>query len=216
VAAFFAQSSGLALADEDVDALEQHTEGWAAALQLVALAIQARPAHDEIIAALSGTHRFIVDYLTDEVLKGLPEHLQTFLLQTAMLDRLCAPLCDALVLGDDAPPDAAYSQLVLDELERKNVFLIPLDGQRQWYRYHQLFRDVLRERLVHGVHPDTLAQLHRRASAWYAWHDAPREALAHALAAQDWSGAADLIERYGIPLSARGRRHRHATDDAGT
>jgi len=205
VAAFFALGSGLALAEADVAALEQRTEGWAAALQLVALAIQAHPEHDEIIAALSGTHRFIVDYLTGEVLKGLPEHLQTFLLQTAMLDRLCAPLCDAVVLGDDAPPDTAYSQLVLDELERKNLFLIPLDGQRQWYRYHQLFRDVLRERLAHGVHPAALAQLHRRASAWYAQHDAPHDALTHALAAQDWAGAADLLERYGFSLATRGQ-----------
>src|SRR5439155_18396013 len=134
VAAFFANSIGVALADADVAALEQRTEGWAAALQLVALAIQSRPEHDDIIAALSGTHRFIVDYLTDEVLKGLPKHLQTFLLQTAILDRLCAPLCDALVLGDDAPAHAPYSQLVLDELERKTLFLLPLDGQRQWYR----------------------------------------------------------------------------------
>jgi len=205
VAAFFATGSGVVLADADVAALEQRTEGWAAALQLVALAIQSRPEHDEIIAALSGTHRFIVDYLTDEVLRGLPQHLQTFLLQTAILERLCAPLCDALILGDDAPAQAAYSQPVLDELERKNVFLIPLDGQRQWYRYHHLFRDVLRERLTVGIRPDALAQLHRRASAWYAQHQAPSEAVAHALAAQDWVAAADLIERHGVQLAVRGQ-----------
>jgi len=205
VAAFFANSIGVALADADVAALEQRTEGWAAALQLVALAIQSRPEHDDIIAALSGTHRFIVDYLTDEVLKGLPEHLQTFLLQTSILERLCAPLCDALVLGDDAPAQAAYSQLVLDELERKNLFLLPLDGQRQWYRYHQLFRDVLRQRLALGIRPDALAQLHRRASAWYAQHEVPSEAMAHALAAQDWAAAADLIERHGAELVVRGQ-----------
>jgi LuxR family maltose regulon positive regulatory protein len=226
VAAFFTNGIGVALADADVAALETRTEGWAAALQLVALAIQARPEHDEIIAALSGTHRFIVDYLTDEVLKGLPEHLQTFLLQTAILDRLCAPLCDA-VLGLEArdlrleqadaqqaasrgalwAPQAseAYSQLVLDELERKNLFLLPLDGQRQWYRYHQLFRDVLRQRLALGVRPEALAQLHRRACAWYAQHDAPSQAAAHALAAQDWVAAADLIERHGVPLVVRGQ-----------
>jgi len=205
VAAFFANVVGVALADADVAALEQRTEGWAAALQLVALAIQSRPEHDEIIVALSGTHRFIVDYLTDEVLRGLPEHLQTFLLQTAILDRLCAPLCDALVLGDDAPAQAAYSQLVLDELERKNLFLLPLDGRRQWYRYHPLFRDVLKERLALGVRPDALAQLHRRASAWYAQHEAPSEAVAHALAAQDWAAAADLIEGHGVQLALRGQ-----------
>jgi LuxR family maltose regulon positive regulatory protein len=205
IATFCATVVGGALAPEDLAALEQRTEGWAAALQLVALAIQSRPEHDEIIAALSGTHRFIVDYLTDEVLRGLPEHLQTFLMETAILDRLCASLCDAVVLGDDVPSDAAYSQLVLDELERKNVFLIPLDGHRHWYRYYQLFRDVLQQRLALGARPDALAQLHRRASAWYAQHDAPSEAVAHALAAQDWPAAADLIEHHGIELASRGQ-----------
>ena len=192
----------------DVDALERRTEGWAAGLQLVALAMESNPAHGAFIAALNNTHRFIVDYLTDEVLRQTPVHLQRFLLETSILDRLCAPLCDAVVLGEAAPAQTAYSQVVLDELERKNLFLLPLDGQRHWYRYHQLFRDVLHQRLAAGVRPDTLAQLHRRASTWYARHDAPSEALAHAVAAEDWPCAADLIERYGLQLAGRGHIQR--------
>ena len=208
IAAFFSHALGVSLAPADVDALERRTEGWAAGLQLVALAMESNPAHDAFIAALNNTHRFIVDYLTDEVLRQTPEHLQRFLLETSILDRLCAPLCDAVVLGEAAPAQTAYSQVVLDELERKNLFLLPLDGQRHWYRYHQLFRDVLHQRLAAGVRPDTLAQLHRRASTWYARHDAPSEALAHAVAAEDWPCAADLIERYGLQLAGRGHIQR--------
>lgn len=205
VTAFFTTAVGVALTPTELTALERRTEGWVAGLQLVALAMEAHPEHGALIAALSRPHRFIVEYLSDEVLRRLPHHLQTFLLQTSILDRLCAPLCDAVVLDEAASAQAAYSQLVLDEIERKNLFLIPLDGHGHWFRFHQLFRDVLRQRLVDGVRPQELAQLHRRASVWYAEHDTPSEAAAHALAAQDWALMGDLIERYGIRLASRGQ-----------
>jgi len=221
-AAFLNQVMGLGLAADAIAALEARTEGWIAGLQLAALSLQGRTNRAEFIQAFSGSQRYILDYLAEEVLVRQPAHLKTFLLQTAILDRLSGPLCDA-VLGltttDDRPPttDAAaesvvggrwsvvdsYSRLVLDALERANLFLIPLDEKRQWYRYHQLFADMLRSRLQQDQ-PELLPELHRRASAWYEQHGLVDAAVEHALGAGDFQLAARLIKANTRPLLLRG------------
>ncbi len=196
--AFLNDLMGLPLSDGDVAALEARTEGWIAGLQLAALALRDRTDHASFIAAFSGSHRFVVDYLAEEVLDSLPRHLQTFLQQTCILDRLCGPLCDALVLGSEPAANhgaQAYSQLVLEELDRANLFLIPLDDRRHWYRYHNLFAEVLRQRLVSGASAEAVALLHQRASSWYEAQQLISEAIDHALAARAFNDAARLIER---------------------
>jgi LuxR family transcriptional regulator, maltose regulon positive regulatory protein len=134
VETFFNQLLDLRLAAEEVAALAARTEGWITGLVLVAHALPGHANPATFIHELAGSHRFILDYLVEDVLQQQPSHIQRFLLDTAILGQLTASLCDALLLGDDARPDATYSQLVLDELERKNLFLIPLDGQRRWWR----------------------------------------------------------------------------------
>ena len=166
VETFFNQLLGLRLATDEVAALAARTEGWITGLVLAAHALPGHANAATFIRELAGSHRFILDYLVEDVLQQQPSHIQRFLLDTAILNQLTASLCDALLLGDDAPPDAAYSQLVLDELERKNLFLVPLDGQRRWYRYHQLFAEMLRSR-AQQLQPERLPLLHRRAAAWY-------------------------------------------------
>jgi LuxR family maltose regulon positive regulatory protein len=216
---------GLALPAQAIAALEQRTEGWIAGLQLAALAMRDRPDQRGFIEAFAGNHRLVLDYLAEEVLAHLPRHLHEFLLQTSILDRLCGPLCDA-VLGieneklkiEKQPSDVglsqfsifnsqftdSYSQLILDQLERANLFLIPLDDRRQWYRYHHLFGAVLRERLKQGASPATLATLHERASAWFESQWLLPEAIQHALAVQQWQRAAALIEQIGDELLQSG------------
>ena len=215
-AVFLAEVMGLALTAADVAALEARTEGWIAGLQLAALAMQDRDDHTGFIAAFTGSNRFVVDYLADEVLSRQPAHLQTFLLRTSILERMCGPLCDAVVgleAGDvgrvaaNAPaslqPPAA-SQLLLEQLERTNLFVTPLDAERRWYRYHNLFAEVLRERMRRGASPAAVAALHQRASAWYARNDSVPDAIQHALAAEAPDVAAQLIEAHGQSLIARG------------
>ncbi|HEX9371402.1 MAG TPA: hypothetical protein VF897_10360, partial [Roseiflexaceae bacterium] len=199
-AAFLTEVMGLPLSAADAAALEAHTEGWIAGLQLAALAMRDRADYTGFIAAFTGSNRFIVDYLTDEVLSRQPSHIQTFLLQTSILDRLCGPLCVAVLgvggqrsgvgetplIPDPRPliPDS-YSQLILEQLERANLFVTPLDAERRWYRYHHLFGEVLRERLQRGAAAAAVATLHRRASAWYEQQGLLQEAVQHALAAGD-------------------------------
>ncbi len=159
-----------------------------------------------------------------EVLARQPPHLQTFLTQTAMLDRMCGPLCDAVLgleardlrleagstsssLKSLASSPSAYSQLLLEQLERANLFLVPLDDDRHWYRYHHLFAEVLRERLKSGATSATVSALHRRASAWFERQELVPEAIQHALAAHDWARAADVIEQHGQSLMFRGQVH---------
>jgi len=220
-AVFLTDVMGLALTDADVAALEAHTEGWIAGLQLAALAMQDRDDYAGFIAAFTGSNRFIVDYLADEVLTRLPAHIQTFLLQTSILDRMCGPLCDAILgVGDWGSRDGkngptptpehptsnpqAYSQLLLEQLERTNLFVTPLDAERRWYRYHHLFAEVLRERLRRGAASAEAAALHNRASAWYAQNGSVPDAIQHALAAEAPDVAAQLIEAHGHSLIARG------------
>ncbi len=187
-----------------LDTLTARTEGWAAGLRLVLLALHGHTEPDRFIAAFAGTHRYLVDYLADEVLDREPAHLRRFLLETSILDRLCGPLCDA-VLGIGStdtmgePMKVVSSQRILDEVERRGLFLIALDDERRWYRYHHLFADVLRARL-HDLAAEMVPTLHRRASAWYVAAAATEptllaNAVRHALAAGDANQAADLVER---------------------
>jgi LuxR family maltose regulon positive regulatory protein len=200
---FFNQLLGLSLAADDVAALAARTEGWIAGLVLAAHALHGHSNAAAFIRDLAGSHRFILDYLVEDVLQQQPHHIQRFLLDTAILNRLTASLCDALLLGDDAPPDAAYSQLVLDELERKNLFLVPLDGQRRWYRYHQLFAEMLRSR-AQQLQPERLPLLHRRASSWYVRQRLMPEAVEHALLAGNMEQAAELVEQLAEATFLRG------------
>jgi LuxR family transcriptional regulator, maltose regulon positive regulatory protein len=196
-AAYLNEAMGLALTTADVAALERRTEGWIAALQLAALSLQGREDTTAFIAGFAGDDRYIVDYLAEEVLQRQPEHVQHFLLQTSILDRLCGPLCDA-VTGQDG------GKAKLAGLERGNLFLVPLDDRRRWYRYHQLFADVLQAHL-RDEQPEDVSDLHRRASAWYQQNGDPAAAIRHALAAGDFERAADLVE-LAIPAMRKSRQ----------
>lgn len=186
--AFLNQMMGLDLAEEEVAALESRTEGWAAGLQLAALSLQGqeKQAEAEFVRAFAGDNRYIVDYLVDEVLDRQPPSVRGFLLQTAILRRLIGPLCDAVTGGTDGAG-------MLESLERANLFVVPLDDSRRWYRYHHLFGDVLRAHLGKAQTEEMIA-LHCRASCWYWENDFPDEALHHALAAPDYEQAARLLE----------------------
>jgi LuxR family maltose regulon positive regulatory protein len=186
-AAYLNEIMGLQLTARDVAALEGRTEGWIAALQLAALSMQGRDDVAGFIAGFAGDDRYVVDYLAEEVLQRQPDHVQTFLLQTSILDRLSGPLCDA-VTGQGG------GKAMLEALDRGNLFLVPLDDRRQWYRYHHLFADVLQARLL-DEQPGQVPGLHRRASVWYEQNGEPPMAIGHALAARDFDQAADLIER---------------------
>jgi LuxR family maltose regulon positive regulatory protein len=185
-AAFLSQVMDLKLTAEDVAALEERTEGWIAGLQLAALSLRGRQDAAGFIRAFAGDHRAVLDYLAEEVLDRQPPALRSFLLQTAVLDRLCGPLCDA-VTGQE------HSSVRLEALQRSNFFVVPLDDRRQWYRYHHLFADVLAAQLL-AEQPEQAAALHRRASVWYAQNGLAADAIRHALAAGDALRAADLIE----------------------
>jgi LuxR family maltose regulon positive regulatory protein len=185
-AVFLNQVMGLNLSAEDIAALETRTEGWIAGLQLAALSMQGHQDTASFIQAFTGSHRFILDYLVEEVLQSQPEYVSSFLLQTSFLDRICGPLCDAITGQMDGKE-------MLKALERDNLFVIPLDDQRQWYRYHHLFADVLQEHLM-GTQPEMVPSLHRRASEWYEKNNLPHDAIRHALAAKDFERAATLVE----------------------
>ncbi len=167
-----------------------------------------RPDTAPLLAGLTSGNRYIVDYLGAEVLERLPAHLRTFLVQTAVLDRMCGPLCDA-VLGLELPapgqPPAAYSQLVLQELERQHLFVVPLDAERRWYRYHHLFGAFLRMRLRDGASESQVATLHRRASAWFEQHGLIDEAIQHALSGAHLEHATQLIGQVGLRVAGNGR-----------
>ncbi len=187
----------LELTARDVATLEGRTEGWIAALQLAGLSMQGRDDHAAFIAGFAGDDRYIVDYLVEEVWQRQPDHIRDFLLQTSILARMTGALCDA-VTGQ------AGGKATLEALDRRNLFLIPLDDHRRWYRYHHLFGDVLRARLM-DEQPDVVAELHRRAAEWYAQEGEPDEAIRHAIAGGDFGRAADLVEM-AIPAMSRDRR----------
>jgi LuxR family maltose regulon positive regulatory protein len=183
---FLNRVMGLNLSAKDISALEVRTEGWIAGLQLAALSIQGLPDAASFIQSFTGSHRFVLDYLIEEVLGRQPENIQTFLLRTSILDRMCGSLCDAVL--DSSP---MVGQETLEYLEHANLFIVPLDQERRWYRYHHLFGDLLRQRLGQ---PQELLEYHLRASAWYEANDDLGEAFQHAFAAGDFELAARLAE----------------------
>ena len=182
----FKKRLNLQISTNDIQLLETRTEGWIAGLQLAALSLHGRKDPSNFLKTFKGDHRYIADYLTEEVLNRQPDQLRNFLLQTSILERLSASLCDA-VTGQD------NSRQVLNTLENANMFVIPLDEERCWYRYHHLFADLLEQRL-RVKQGDLVAELHRRASQWFAKNGFKNEAVDHALIAQDYPQAAQLIE----------------------
>ena len=188
-AEFLNQAMGLHLTAEDIAALETRTEGWIAGLQLAALSLQGLENTTGFIQSFTGSHHFVLDYLIEEVLHKKSESIQTFLLQTSILGRMCGPLCDAVLFNS-----SITGQEILEYLERVNLFIIPLDNERHWYRYHHLFRDLLRQRLMRKMSPDEIAQVHIRASEWFEQSGDTAEAFQHAIAAADFDRAARLAE----------------------
>ena len=199
-AVFLKQVTGLDLSEEDIAALEARTEGWIAGLQLAAMSMQGQKDATSFIQSFTGSHRFVLDYLVEEVMDQQPESVRHFLLQTSILDRLCGPLCD-VVLGEYEEGKGSH---MLEQLERANMFLIPLDNERRWYRYHHLFAELLRQRLQQNIEADDIADLHIRASQWYEANGHGLEAFHHAAAANDVERAARLIEGDGLPLYYQG------------
>jgi ATP/maltotriose-dependent transcriptional regulator MalT len=187
-AALLGEAAGPGLAEDVVAALEARTEGWAAGLQLAGLSLRGHADPAGFVAGFSGSHRYVLDYLTEEVLDRQPEPVRAFLLQTSVLDRLCGPLCDAVT-------GRAGSQQLLEAIERANLFLTPLDEVRGWWRYHPLFADLLRVRLGQQQ-PERLPALHRAAGAWCEQRGLVDEAVRHTLAAGDAAWAARLVERH--------------------
>jgi LuxR family transcriptional regulator, maltose regulon positive regulatory protein len=194
-AAFLREASGLELPAASVVALQERTEGWAAGVQLAALSLRGHADPAGFVASFAGSHRYVLDYLTEEVLARQPEHLVWFLLETSVLARLSGPLCDAVT-------GRADSQALLEALERANLFLVPLDEVRGWWRYHHLFADLLQTRLERE-RPERVAALHRAAAAWHEQHGSADEAVRHALAADEVAWAARLVEQHVEALLRR-------------
>ena len=203
-AGFLNQVMGLSLSADDVAALETRTEGWIAGLQLAALALQgtrSTPSHQDttgFIKSFTGSHHFVLDYLVEEVLQQQPESVQAFLLRTSTLDRMCGPLCDAVLLD----PSAA-GQEILEYLEHANLFVVPLDNERRWFRYHHLFGEFLRKRLGQSLAPEGIAELQIHASEWFEGNGLTFEAFRQATAARDVERAERLIEDRKIGLHLR-------------
>ncbi len=196
-AVFLKQVMGLNLTEDQITALEARTEGWAAGLQMAALSMRGQEDVASFIQSFTGSHRFVLDYLLEEVLHQQSEEVQTFLLKTAVLTRLTGPLCNALT-GDD------NGQEILESLDRANLFLVPLDNERRWYRYHHLFAELLQQRHQQGPEEFDLPELHIRASVWYEENGLELDAFQHAAAANDIERTQRLIEGAGIPLHFRG------------
>lgn len=197
VGAFLNTAMDLDLTRAEIDALEKRTEGWIAGLQLAALSMQDRVDRADFIAAFSGTHRFILDYLMDQVLSGQTSEIQEFLLRTSILGRMNAELCQTLTGQSEA-------QARLEWLEAHNLFLVPLDDERRWYRYHALFAEVLQHRLRQTA-PQYIAELHRKASAWYLAEGQYSEAIRHALATSDFETPARILEQHGVQIALAGQ-----------
>jgi len=189
--------SGLVLPDAAVAALAERTEGWAAGLQLAGLSLRGQDDVAGFVAAFTGSHRYVLDYLAGEVLERQSEQVRTFLLETSVLERLSGPLCDGVT-------GRAGSQALLEQVERAGLFLIPLDEVRGWWRYHHLFADLLRARLRAGQ-PGDVTALHRNAAAWYEEHGPADDAVRHALGAGDAAWAVRLIEQHAEEQLSRGQ-----------
>jgi LuxR family transcriptional regulator, maltose regulon positive regulatory protein len=196
-AALVANVSGFELAEPDLAVLLERTEGWPAGLYLAALSLRGHPSPSAFIRQFTGDNRFIVDFLAEEVLSRQPSDIRQFLARTAVLDRFCAPLCDAVT-------GSANAAEVIDVLERENLFLVPLDDNRQWYRYHHLFAQVLRGQLGR-TEPGIGPTLHKRACAWHREAGSTDEAIGYALAARDVPGAVDLIAHHWFGYVDSGR-----------
>ena len=195
-AAFLNRIHRLDLPEEDISFLENRTEGWIAGLQLAALSLHRQSDRHAFVTAFAGDDRYIVDYLLQEVLQQQPPPVRSFLLQTSILDRLCAPLCEAVTGMPD--PEG-----MLRQLEAANLFILPLDNRRYWYRYHMLFADLLRHRLDQEIRPADRLDLYRRAGKWLEREGYIFEAISQALAAPDYSLAADLLERHALSFFFR-------------
>lgn len=212
VGGFLNQVMELNLAAEDIAALERRTEGWIVGLQLAAISMQGHQDTASFIKSFTGSHHFVMDYLIEEVLQQQPQSVQAFLLRTSILDRLCGSLCDAVLHGDTdgQRTPAASGQATLEYLEHANLFIVPLDNERRWYRYHPLFADLLRQRLHQSAATSTgdaesyVNELHIRASGWYEDNGLELEAFHHAAAANDVERAERLMEGKGMPLHFRG------------
>jgi LuxR family transcriptional regulator, maltose regulon positive regulatory protein len=194
VRAFLHTVMGLDLSSEVIASLAHRTEGWIAGLQLAALALQGKADVSDFVTAFSGSHRYVLDYLSSEVLSRQSAPVQDFLLRTSILNRLCGALCEAVANQQDG---LASGQKMLETLEQANLFVVPLDDERHWYRYHYLFAEVLQSHLQRTL-PTLVSELHLRASAWYEQHKLLTEAIQHALAASDVERAADLLESIDI------------------
>lgn len=213
-ALFLNDVSGLSLSPEDVLSLDGRTEGWIAGLQMAVLSMKGRRATgaerdlSSFVAELSGSHRYVLDYLVEEVLDQQPADVQEFLLRTSVLERLTAPLCDAVwELESGAGQRAAgASQRMLEHLEAANLFLLALDDERRWYRYHPLFADLLRRRLSLRIGPEGVTRLHLQASAWFEQSDLAVEAVSHALASGDAERLAHLVEHNALAALFQGQR----------
>ncbi|UCD99708.1 MAG: helix-turn-helix transcriptional regulator, partial [Chloroflexota bacterium] len=195
VTAFLNELIGLDLSPADILALLARTEGWITGLHLAALSMQGRQDKQEFIAEFSGSHHYIIDYLVDEVMARQPEEIQAFLCKTSILDRFSASLCDDVL-------EISNSKMVLQALDRANLFLISLDDEHTWYRYHHLFADFLRQRLSERE-PGNISKLHRRASEWLAQNNLITEAVNHSLAGEDFERAAQLVESVGPDMMMR-------------
>lgn len=194
----------LDLPPEAIAALETRTEGWIAGLQLAAISMQGQSDTASFIKSFTGSHHFVLDYLVEEVLHQQPENVQTFLLYTSILDRMCGSLCDAILRAPLATGQTTAGQETVEYLERANMFVVPLDHERHWYRYHHLFGDLLRKRLGQRLSPQDIAGLHIHASQWYEDQGWEIEAFQHAVAANDIERAGRLTEGKGMPLHFRG------------
>lgn len=195
---FLKEVMQLDLSADEVKALRGRTEGWVVGLQMAGLALQGRPNPGEFVRDFSGTHRYVLDYLLEEVLRAQPQHIQTFLIETSLLGKLCGPLCDA-VMGEAWSASGESGQEVLEYLEANNLFVVALDDHKQWYRYHQLFADLLRSRLTHEGR-EKMPGLHGRASRWYEAASLFNDAIDHAFAAGDLERATALVESHAGDL----------------
>jgi LuxR family transcriptional regulator, maltose regulon positive regulatory protein len=196
-AALVQAAADVRLGEPDLADLMERTEGWPAGVYLAALSLRGHPSPHDFVREFTGDNRFIVDFLADEVLSRQPGEIRQFLERTSILARFCAPLCDAVTGSADAAK-------IIEALERENLFLVPLDDNRQWYRYHHLFAQLLRSQLA-LTDPGRVRSLHQRASAWHQQSGSTEEAISHALAADDTAGAVDMIARYWFSYVDGGR-----------
>jgi LuxR family maltose regulon positive regulatory protein len=204
VATFLNQVMSLGLSTDDIAALESRTEGWIVGLQLAALSMQDREDITGFIQSFTGSHHHILDYLGEEVLGQQTAAVQSFLLRTSILERLTGPLCDAVCGMEAGGADISDGQETLEQLAKSNLFIVPLDDERRWYRYHHLFADLLQSRLQR-LHPDLVPHLHLRAVAWFEAHGLFAEAVEHAFSAADYDRAASLIEQVASGTMLHGR-----------